>query len=71
MEAPNRAWAGDITYIPTRAGWLYLAVLLDLYSRKVVGRAMSNHMTQDLGASDLAMAIELRRPGKGLLHHTD
>ena len=71
VNTPNRIWVGDITYIPTRAGWLYLAILLDLYSRKVVGWAMSNRLTQDIAASALAMAIEQRRPKKGLLHHTD
>lgn len=71
VTAPNRVWVGDITYIPTRAGWLYLAVLLDLYSRKIVGWAMRNRPTQDIVLSALDMAIEHRRPGNGLLHHTD
>ena len=68
---PDRAWVGDITFIPTRAGWLYLAVLLDLYSRRVVGWAMADRITQDLTRGALQMAIEQRRPAAGLLHHTD
>jgi transposase InsO family protein len=71
VTAPNRVWVGDITYIPTRAGWLYLAILLDLYSRKIVGWAMSNRPTQEIVLSALTMAIDHRRPAKGLLHHTD
>ena len=70
-SAPDRVWVGDITYIATRAGWLYLAVLLDLHSRKVVGWAMGGRLTWDLAAAALEMAIEQRRPGAGLLHHTD
>jgi transposase InsO family protein len=71
VAAPNRVWAGDITYVPTRAGWLYLAVLLDLHSRRVVGWAMANRVTQALTQQALAMAVEQRRPGPGLLHHSD
>ncbi len=71
VGVPDRVWVGDITFIATRAGWLYLAVLLDLHSRKVVGWAMGARMTQDLAASALEMAVEHRRPGAGLLHHTD
>lgn len=71
VTAPNRVWVGDITYIPTRAGWLYLAVLIDLYSRRVVGWAMDSRMTQNLAAAALDMAVGQRRPAKGLLHHTD
>jgi transposase InsO family protein len=71
VAAPNRVWAGDITYVPTRSGWLYLAVLLDLHSRRVVGWAMANRVTQALTQQALAMAVEQRRPGPGLLHHSD
>jgi len=71
VAVPDRVWVGDITYIATRAGWLYLAVLLDLHSRKVVGWAMAARMTQGLAASALEMAVEHRRPSAGLLHHTD
>lgn len=63
--APDRVWAGDITFIPTREGWLYLAVLLDLYSRRVVGWAMSATMNRALVIDALTMAIEHRRPGTG------
>jgi transposase InsO family protein len=69
--APDRVWAGDITFIPTREGWLYLAVLLDLYSRRVVGWAMSEKMNRPLVIDALTMAIEHRKPNVGLIHHTD
>jgi len=67
----NRVWASDITYVPTRAGWLYLAVLLDLHSRRVVGWAMANRITLELTQAALEMALEQRRPGPGLMHHSD
>jgi len=67
----NRAWCGDITYIRTREGWLYLAVLLDLGSRMVVGWAMHDSLAVDLSLDALRMALTRRRPKKGLLHHTD
>lgn len=67
----NRAWCGDITYIRTREGWLYLAVLLDLGSRMVVGWAMRDSLETDLSLDALRMALARRRPQKGLLHHTD
>ncbi len=70
-DAPNRKWVGDITYIPTGDGWLYLAVVMDLYSRRVVGWAMDKRMKQNLTLSALHMAITQRRPKSGLLHHTD
>ena len=70
-SAPNRVWVGDITYIWTREGWLYLAVLLDLFSRKVVGWAMSESLTTELALAALRMAIAGRRPSPGLMHHTD
>jgi len=69
--APNQKWVGDITYIETREGWLYLAAVVDIYSRKVVGWAMDKHMETDLVTSALQMAATQRRPGEGLLHHTD
>jgi putative transposase len=68
---PDRVWVEDITYIPTREGWLYLAVLLDLYSRLVVGWAMRADMERQLCLDALTMALTSRRPGPGLLHHTD
>lgn len=68
---PNQKWVGDITYIPTREGWLYLAAVLDIYSRKVVGWAMDKHMEEGLVASALQMAATHRQPGEGVLHHSD
>ncbi len=71
VEAKNRVWAADLTYIPTRAGWLYLAVLLDLYSRRVVGWSMSERQTTTLVVEAWRMAWAQRRPAAGLLHHSD
>ncbi len=68
---PNRIWVGDITFIATRTGWLYLAVLLDCYSRKVVGWAMSQANDTGLVVAALEMAFLQRRPLPGLIHHTD
>jgi transposase InsO family protein len=70
-DAPNRKWAGDITYIWTRSGWIYLAVILDLFSRRVVGWAMSTKIDKKLVMTALNMAVGQRRPEPGLLHHTD
>lgn len=71
-DAPNRKWATDITYLPTAAGWVYLAVVLDLFSRKVVGWALSNSLATELVSEALRRAIEARRPdGQQLLHHSD
>lgn len=69
--APNEKWTTDITYIPTREGWLYLAVVLDLFSRRIVGWAMSARMTSDLVLDALHMAIRERKPTVGLIHHSD
>jgi transposase InsO family protein len=69
--ASNRVWVGDVTYLPTPEGWLYLAVLLDLYSRRVVGWAFSERNDEALTLAALRMAIEQRQPEPGLLHHTD
>ena len=69
--APNQKWAGDITYIWTSEGWLYLAVILDLYSRRVIGWAVSNRMKRDLAIRALDMAAALRHPPRGCIHHTD
>ena len=71
LEAPHVAWAGDMTYLWTREGWLYLAVLLDLYSRQVVGWAMSEQVNTELVNQALEMAVGRRQPARGLLHHTD
>ena len=69
--APNLVLAGDITYIPTSDGWLYLAVLLDLYSRRVVGWALSDSIDTELALSALRMAASTRRLAPGWIHHTD
>jgi putative transposase len=68
---PNQIWATDITYIETTQGWLYLAVVLDLFSRRVVGWSMQPFLDRRLVVAALEMAIKSRRPGKGLLHHSD
>ena len=68
---PNEAWASDITYIRTRNGWLYLAVVLDLFSRKIVGWAMAPSMPADLVCTALNLAIVSRKPAPGLLVHSD
>lgn len=68
---PNRAWTGDITYISTRNGWLYLAIVMDLYSRKIVGWSMNTSMTASLVNDALTMAIWQRKPDKGLIWHSD
>ncbi|QCO54542.1 IS3 family transposase [Pseudorhodobacter turbinis] len=70
-DGPNQKWAGDISYIWTSEGWLYLAVILDLYSRRVIGWAVSNRMKRDLAIRALDMAVALRQPPKGCIHHTD
>jgi len=69
--APNQKWLADLTYVPTAEGWLYLALILDLFSRKLVGWAMSDSMPQELTLAALAMALGWRDPPAGLLHHTD
>lgn len=68
---PNRVWAGDMTVVATGTGWLHLAVVLDLFSRRVVGWAMGNKRDQALGLNALQMALNQRRPGTGLIHHSD
>lgn len=69
---PNRKWVTDITYLATAKGWVYLAVVMDLFSRKVVGWAMSSSLATELVSNALRQAIEMRRPdGKQLLHHSD
>lgn len=70
-DAPNRKWVADITYIATQEGWLYLAVIMDLFSRRIVGWAMSAQMTSDLTLRALEMAIRRCRPEPGLVHHSD
>jgi putative transposase len=70
-EQLNRVWAGDVTYIATEQGWLYLAVILDLCSRRVVGWSVSANNDTALASEALRRALVARRPGAGLLHHTD
>lgn len=70
-DHPNQKGAGDISYVWTREGWLYLAVILDLHSRRVIGWAVSNRMKRDLAIRALKMAVALRQPPKGCIHHTD
>lgn len=71
VATPNRWWVSDITYIPTQEGWLYVAVTLDLYHRKVLGWAMDRWMTQQLVLDAFTMAMKNGRPGRGLSHHSD
>src|SRR5262249_61153901 len=68
---PDAAWAADITYVPTAEGWLYLAVVLDLFSRRVVGWAAADHLRAELACDALRMALEHRKPKGKLLHHSD
>lgn len=70
-QAPDEKWVSDITYVPTREGWLYLAAILDLFSRKVVGWSMDQTMTASLVTQALRMALHSRRPASPLLHHSD
>ena len=71
VEQPNQVWAGDLTYVGTPEGGLYLAVVLDLYSRAVIGWAMGHRLTVDLAERALTMALTHRTPPAGLLHHSD
>lgn len=70
-ERPDQKWVADITYVDTAEGWLYLAPVLDLFSRKVVGWSMSTHLYSSLVEDALHMAVTRRRPAPGLLHHSD
>lgn len=70
-EGPNESWVADITYISTRTGWLYLAIVEDLYSRRVVGWSMAEHMESRLVVDALEMAVQRRLPGEGLVAHSD
>ena len=71
VAAPNHTWVADITYIRTREGWLYLAVVLDLYSRALIGWAMSERINRELVMQAMTMAIQNRKPAPGLIHHSD
>ena len=70
-DRPDHKWLSDITYIPTGDGWLYLAAILDLYARRIVGWAMSDRMTSDLTLTALKQALQRRQPARGLLLHSD
>lgn len=70
-DGPNQKWAGDISYLWTAEGWLYLAVIIDLCSRRVIGWAVSNRLKRDLAIRALKMAINLRQPPPGCIHHSD
>jgi len=70
-DVPDRKWAADITYVATAEGWLYLAAVIDLCNRKIVGWAMADHLRAELCTEALGMAISRRRPGEGLVHHSD
>jgi len=70
-ERPNQVWLADITYVPTGEGWLYLAAVLDLFTRKIVGWAMRDHMRAELTIAALTMAIQRQKPPPGLTHHSD
>ena len=70
-ERPNQVWLADISYVPTSEGWLYLAVVLDLFTRKIVGWAMREHMRAELTIAALTMAIQRQKPSPGLIHHSD
>ena len=70
-SAPNELWTADITYVPTWSGFLYLAVVLDVYSRRIVGWAMADHLRTELVLAALEMALGNRRPAPGVLHHSD
>ena len=69
--APNEVWAGDISYLKTAEGWMYLAIVMDLYSRRIVGWHIDKRMTQDLISKALMKAVNLRQPSKGLVFHSD
>ena len=71
IGAPDRLWVADISYIATREGWLYLAVVLDAFSRRVVGWSMADHLRTELVLDALAMATHRRKPAPGLIHHSD
>lgn len=69
--APNQVWVSDITYIPTKEGWLYLAGHRDIFTGAIVGYAMSSRMKRDLVERSLLQAVKFKKPGKGLIHHSD
>jgi putative transposase len=70
-STPNQKWVCDLTYVPTDEGWLYVSVVIDCFSRRVVGWSMTDHLRSEGVAEALTMALQGRKPGKGLLHHSD
>lgn len=70
-ERPDTVWLADISYLPTDEGWLYLAVVEDLATREIVGWSMADHLRSELCIDALVMALQQRRPGPGLVHHSD
>ena len=70
-EAANQVWAGDVTYLKTGEGWMYLAIVMDLYSRRIVGWHIDKRMTTDLVSKAMIKAYSLRQPPKGLVFHSD
>jgi putative transposase len=70
-EAPNCKWVADITYVSTQQGWLYVATVMDIWSRRIVGWSMADHMKTQLVSDALQMALHHRHPTQGLLHHSD
>lgn len=70
-SAPDRVWTADITYVPTGEGFLYLAVVLDVFSRRIIGWAMADHLRTELVTDALAMAVDRRQPRPGVIHHSD
>ncbi|PNZ35470.1 IS3 family transposase, partial [Staphylococcus lutrae] len=71
VEKPGVVWVSDITYIYTREGWVYLATVMELFSRRIIGWSMSNRMTKDLVISALERAFTAQKPTAGLIHHSD
>ncbi|WP_102371870.1 IS3 family transposase [Enorma phocaeensis] len=71
VDGPNRAWFADITYVRTHRGWIYLAVVMDIWSRRIVGWSMAPRMAAELADDALRMAIARRRPPRGCIHHSD
>ncbi len=70
-DVPNQLWLADLTYVPTSEGWLFLGIVMDMFSRKIVGWAMRDNLEADLVVDALAMAVTRRRPPAGLVHHSD
>jgi putative transposase len=70
-DKPNQIWLADLTYIPTGEGWLYMAAIMDLHTRKIVGWSMRDHLRAELATAALMMAVQRQRPAAGLVHHSD